>query len=255
MKKKILYPVAVILASSALLTACASGGGTSSTEATSNDTASATSAESTTASTAETTASSVSYAWLGLEDMPKCNYLDLVAADHYYAVYDNYVLSIVSESKEAVDGINSYKDTGSNRTWSVDGKVLTVSDNLKTYMESDMSSAAETAKKIHKEAIEKGTNSTGREFKEKGKGTIPVYSDKGDTAEYEYYEYSYPASESEGTKIVERFYMKDGDVYAIYKATTLGESTVETTQLVKSISADIPAGTFDLPNLDGYSKM
>lgn len=194
------------------------------------------------------------YAWLGLQDMPQCNYLDAYASYHYIQTYDAYAMSVSIEETEAVDGVNSYKGNANTRAYSVDGKILSINENSKIYMEEDMTSAIDAAKESLKQAQESGDNYFGRAFVGTGKASIPLYSDSGDAAEYEYYEYNYPSYEEYGTAMTERFYMKDGDVFAIYQKTSVGESEVEMTNVIKSMSSDIPAGTFDFPNLDGYTK-
>lgn len=197
------------------------------------------------------------YAWLGLQDIPECSYLDNLAANHYYKESDMYVkgLSYVDEEVNAVDGINSYKKNASTISYSIDGMITAINEEGKYYMETDMTDMAETSAQQYKEAMENGTNLLGREFREKGSGTIPVYGDnKGDKDEYEYYEYHYPALESEDDSYTERFYLKDGDVFAIYNKTVWGDTVIESTEIIKKMTGDIPEGTFDLPDLSGYEK-
>ena len=105
------------------------------------------------------------------------------------------------------------------------------------------------------EAIEKGENIYGRSFIGTGSEAIPLYSEHGDTAEYEYYEYNYPESEAAGMLMTERFYMKDGDVFAVYQKTTMGDTDYEVLEVIKNISPEIPEGTFDLPDLSGYEEI
>ena len=194
------------------------------------------------------------YAWQGLEDMPQCNYLDLYCSYHYIQDTENYVMSFITEQTEAVDGINSYKEASSQRTWSVDGYVLSVNDTAKQYMEYDLGETlVEEAKKNLDDAMQSGTNITGRVYQGSGKGPIPVYSDQGDETEYEYYEYLTDGSTDTYTaKTTERFYMKDGDVFAIYTDAVAGSMEVESASVIQSISGDIPEGTFDLPDLTDY---
>ena len=193
------------------------------------------------------------YAWLGQEDMPSCPYLDLLSTGHYIRTYDYYTMGYFVEETEAVDGVNSVIINENNRSYAVDGHILSVSDNSKVYMEYDMSSAIEEARANLKAAIQEGTNIFGRTFTLKGSGPVPLYSDAGDTAEYEYYEYSYPEAEAAGSEMTERYYMKDGDVFAIWQKTKTGQSEVEGTKVIKSISGEIPEGTFTLPDLEGYT--
>ena len=197
------------------------------------------------------------YAWQGLEDMPQCAYLDALCSYHYYREYTSYVMGYATKNVEAVDGANTFKGTDSSRTYSVDGRVITFNDSSKNYMEYNMdSSIAETAaEQIEKNKAE-GTNLPGRAFVGTGSGVIPEYSEtEDDQTEYEYYEYNYPGYEEYGTKMVERFYLKDGDVFAVWKETTMGENTVGTTEVVQSMSGEIPKGTFDIPSTDGYEEL
>ncbi len=196
------------------------------------------------------------YAWLGLQDMPECAYLDVFATYHYMQTYDSYTMGLSTEETEAVDGANTYKENATNRTYAVDGKAVSVNENSKIYAEMDMGDTSQAAEMI-KAAQESGENMFGRSFVGTGSGQIPEYCDvTGDTAEYEYYEYDYPETEeATGYKMVERYYMKDGDVYAIYQVSTTGDDTeYGLTKVIKSISGEIPEGTFTLPDLSGYEK-
>lgn len=202
--------------------------------------------------------STSSYAWLGLQDIPSCDYLDALCTYHYYREYTSYVSSYAIKSTEAVDGINNFKRTDTTRTYSVDGKVITFNDSSKTYMEYDMGSGfVEQARSNMEQAMAEGTNMVGRAFVTTGSGAIPVYSEtEDDQTEYEYYEYNYPAYEENDYQIVERFYMKDGDVFAFYQATsTKGGDPMEMTEVIHSMSGEIPEETFDIPSTDGYEKL
>ena len=197
------------------------------------------------------------YAWMGLQDIPQCNYLDILATNHYIQTYDSYVSTFSVEETAAVDGINTYTENENERTYSVDGKVLSINENSKIYIEQDVSSLIEEAKANLQAAMEMGKNLQGRSFVDERTGTIPLVADaeNGDTAEYSYYEYNYPEAEAMGTPMTERYYMKDNDVYAIYQSVSYGEDTkMESVKVIKSISGEIPDGTFDLPDLSGYDK-
>lgn len=200
------------------------------------------------------------YAWLGLQDIPECDYLDALASNHYYKKSDVYIkgMSYVSKEINARDGINTYKKNENTLVYSIGGKVVSINSSGKSYMEEDMSDMAEDHQEQFDEAMEKGTNLYGRSFKETGSEAIPVYSEeKGDDTEYEYYEYSYPDFEASGDNYseVERFYLKDGDVFAVYTKITMGDTETEATEIVKKMTTDIPDGTFDIPDLSGYEKM
>ena len=202
----------------------------------------------------EPTAEILPYSWTGLQDIPKCKYLDTIADGKYIQTYDYYVAGMKAEVIEAMDGVNSFKDDGNTLTLSVDGKILSLNNSSKIYVEYDMTETIDAAKESLKTAIEKGTNMYGRNFVGTGKETIPAYSDEGDATEYEYYEYNYPESEAAGYKMVEKFYVKDGDIFAIYQKISINDTDTETTTVIKSVSDDIPEGTFDFPDLEGYTK-
>ena len=95
-----------------------------------------------------------------------------------------YIPSQSIGQAKPVDGINTYTENSSMRTWSIGGKILTVNEDSKIYMESDASGVAADAQKNLDEAMANGTNYLGRAFVEKGSGTIPEYENSGDTAEY-----------------------------------------------------------------------
>ena len=197
------------------------------------------------------------YAWLGMQDMPECHYLDVLATNHYFRKSKEYIdgMSYVSKQTNAVDGINTYKKDEYYKTYSIDGKVTSINLSSKTYMEEDMGSLAETAKENLESAMETGENRYGRNFKGTGTGTIPILSDNGDDAEYEYYEYDYPEMEaSSGDTMIERYYLKDGDVFAIYTKTTMGDTEIASTEIIKKMSGKIPKNTFKLPDLSKYEK-
>lgn len=199
------------------------------------------------------------YAWLGLQDMPECQYLDLISTSHYVKESEIYIegMSYVSKETNAVDGINTYKENENSKVYSIEGKVVSINDSSKTYVEQDASDISESAKENLASAMEKGTNIYGRQFKETGTGAVPVYSEQGDKTEYEYYEYEayvYPDQKSDDNQTIERYYIKDGDVFAVYTKTTMGDTVVESTEVIKSISADIPEGMLKMPDLSGYEK-
>ncbi|MBR0342249.1 MAG: hypothetical protein IJH64_08395 [Oscillospiraceae bacterium] len=197
------------------------------------------------------------YAWQGLQDIPECSYLDTLTSNHYYKESEMYVegLSYVSKEINAVDGINTYKKNENTLVYSIGGKITSINEDGKYYMEEDMTDMSDSAAKQYEEAMKNGTNLPGRAFTKKDSGTIPVYSEiKGDKNEYEYYEYNYPALESEDDSYIERFYMKDGDVFAIYSKTVWGDTVIESTEIIKKMTGDIPDKTFELPDLSGFEK-
>ena len=196
------------------------------------------------------------YAWLGFQDIPECDYMDALASNHYYKKSEVHIdgLSYVSKQINAVDGINTYKEDENSKVWSVGGKILSLNESSKSYMEEDMSDMAEDREEIFSSAMEEGTNLYGREFRETGKEVVPIQED--DKEEYEYYEYYYPEmEESSDNATTERYYLKDGDVFAIYTKAAMGETVVESTEIIKKMTSDIPDGTFDLPDVSGYEKI
>lgn len=196
------------------------------------------------------------YAWQGLQDMPKCRYLDLYCSYHFYLKSETYVMGLVAEQVQAVDGINSYTSSSGSESWSIDGKILSVNHNSKIYAEYDLGEqmTAEGAVNMRK-AMDEGTNMIGREFVGKGTESIPEYSEHGDTAQYEYYEYTTDVeNDAADYTVKERFYMKDGDVFAIYQGIKTGSTEIVTVSVVKTISPDIPKDIFELPDLTGYTK-
>lgn len=246
MKKRMLLIAIMLMVALLAFTACGSSGGDSS-DAQDGDAGTQT----------EDAEPGISpYAWLGLQDMPECNYLDVLSTYHYYLTYDTYTLGIKSEGVEAMDGVNSFTENAGTKTYSIEGQITSVNDTSKIYMEYDMTDLVEDEKARMEGAQTSGEDITGRHFLGTGKGIIPEYSEtSGDTAEYEYYEYDYPETEEAGTgKIIERFYMKDGDVFAVYKLTTIDDDEIGYTMVIKNMSGDIPAGTFELPDLSGYTK-
>ena len=193
------------------------------------------------------------YAWLGLQDMPQCNYLDILSTDHYYQVYDTYALGLKYEVIDAADGIDAYQLSSGTKTLTVGGMIYSISESAKSYMQYDMTDMAAQAQATMESALAEGTNMKGRVFQGTGKSAVPLYSDDGDTTEYDYYEY---LTSSPGvSELTERFFMKDGDVFAIYSHTEVGETTLDSTNVIKSITSDIPAGTFEVPDLSDYTLM
>lgn len=200
------------------------------------------------------------YAWLGLQDIPECDYLDALASNHYYKESDVYIkgMSYVSKEINARDGIDTYKKNENSLVYSIGGKIVSVNDGIKSYMEEDMSYMAEDHQAQFDEAMEKGTNLYRREFEGTGSEAVPVYSEQeGDDTEYEYYEYSYPDFEASGDNYseVERFYLKDGDVFAVYTKITMGDTETESAEIIKKMTGNIPEGTFDIPDLSDYEKI
>ena len=190
------------------------------------------------------------YAWLGLEDMPKCNYLDIMSTNNYVQVYDTYVLGIKAEVTDACKGLNTYQKNGNNLTYNIEGMIYSVNPDSKQYAMYDMTSAIEGAKEAMEKAMAEGINNKGRAFQDTGASAIPLYSEKeGDTAEYEYYEYSI------GDNVTERYFMKDGDVFAVYTKTHAGDTDLETTNVIKSISGDVSDDLFVVPDLTDYTKI
>ena len=195
------------------------------------------------------------YAWLGMTEMPSCRYMDLVSSAHYTWTYDYYLSGYVIEQTEAIDLINTYKQDAHSRSYSVNGLVLSINEDSKIYMEMDAGSAAQAARAEMEAGIANGTNLYMRAFVGTGSEPVPLYSDGGDTTAYEYYEFNYPESTAQtGAELNERYYMKDGDVFAIYSKSVMNGNTVEATQVIKSMSGEIPPEYFEFPDLTEYTK-
>lgn len=193
------------------------------------------------------------YAWLGMAEMPECDYMDAFASYTYIETYDAYTSGYKTEETHAVDGANNVTINEYSKVYSVDGKMVSINESNKSYVEYDMGeSIVKTANEAIEDAKKNGTNYFGRAYVGTGKDKIPQ---SDDDEEYEYYEYNYPDTEEYGTKMTERYYMKDGDVFAIYTAVEFGDSTIEATKVIHSISGKIPKGTFDIPDLEGYEKI
>ena len=185
-----------------------------------------------------------------MAEMPKCDYMDTFATFHYISTYDNLVMGLMVEETEAVDLINSVKTNSNSRSYSLNGMIYSINEDSKSYMVQDITAAADTAMENLTNAMATGENIYGRAYVGSGTEAIPNYED--DTAEYDYYEFDYPSYEEYGSSQHEKYYMKDGDVFAVYSKTTLGKSEVESLKIIKSMSGDIPEGTFDEPDLTGY---
>ena len=194
------------------------------------------------------------YSWLGLSDMPECNYLDILSSNHYYQVYDVYDADGKTETAEAADGIDSYLMTAQSRNLALSGMFYYINEEEKTVTQYDYTESAVEAQAYMESVLAEGTNMKGRVFNDTGSSAIPLYADQtGDTAEYEYYEYL--ISNPGVNEITERFFMKYGDVFAIYTKTVADSSTTESTNVIKSITADIPAGIFEVPDLSEYNDL
>ncbi len=191
------------------------------------------------------------YAWLGLEGMPACNYLDIISTNRYYEVYDLYEAGGTAEVIDAADGIDALQERDGVKSLTVGGWVYSIDENAKTYRVDDMSQLAAQAKASMDYAMENGVNMTGRQFNDTGASAVPLLPDDG--AEYEYYEFV--TSNPGVNEITERFFLKDGDVYAVYTLTRQGERTEERTKRIRSVTADVPAGTFDVPELSQYTRV
>lgn len=189
------------------------------------------------------------YAWLGLQDLPQCNYFDLVAGQHFVRVIDFYMGPLVSERTMAEDGLNSYTLAEGTIALNIDGMVYSFNPDSKLYTTFDMTDLREDQLAQRAEDVEKGINESGRVYQGTGTSVIPVYSDStGDTAEYDYYEYLIENSgEGYEMALTERFFFKDGDVFAISSHMKVGENELDYAEVIKSISGDIPEDLIALP--------
>lgn len=193
------------------------------------------------------------YAWMGLEDMPKCNYLDIMSTNNYVQVYDTYVLGIKAEVTDACKGLKTYQKNQSSLTYNLEGMIYSLNTDSKQYALVDMTESIEDIRKNMEKTMSEGINSSGRVFQGTGKSTVPQYDEKeGDSAEYDYYEY---LIESAGSSVLERYFMRDGDVFAVYKKVKAGETEMETTNVIKSLSGDVPDDLFVMPDLSDYTRI
>ena len=198
------------------------------------------------------------YAWMGLSEMPRCPYLDALASSHYLREYV-YISTgnVYSETVLAVDGVNRYCGTDTLRSYSVDGVSVGINDSALYYVEKeDHDSGSEAAQELAR-AMSSGENLSGRAFAQTGRGPVPAGYDYffDDTSDYDYYEYYYPVEEEYGLHKIERYYMRNGDVFAIYYEQSFsGEILGSYTEVNQSISTALPEGIFELPDLAGYTK-
>ena len=190
------------------------------------------------------------YAWLGLQDMPKCNYLDILSTARYYQVYDTYGQGGKVEVREANDGIDSYQYSEGVTSLTVNGMVYAFNEDTKVYLQYDMTDSADEARANMEYVIANGINMSGLSFYGTGRSAVPLYAAAGVC---DYYEYMFIDPDA-GTR-TQRFYMKDGDVIAIYYLIKMDGTVLEATEVIRSITADIPAGTFRIPDLTGYTMI
>ncbi len=151
-----------------LLVACGSSSGTGSEDESSG------SAEQT-----ETAEKVHPYAWLGLQDMPECEYLDILATNHYIMKSEIYIKDLPTTTEvNTVDGIDTYTEDEYSKVYTINGKTTSINKDSKIYMEYDMSDIAEEAKESTESAIKNGTNLSGMALKRTGKEAVPIYSDQ-----------------------------------------------------------------------------
>ncbi|MBR6230825.1 MAG: hypothetical protein IKR00_02700, partial [Lachnospiraceae bacterium] len=190
------------------------------------------------------------YAFLGLQDMPECNYLDALSSFRYYMVIDSYQGDSVTEEIYVTDGVDSFRSDVSTYYYTIDGHYLMIDKNTgdRTEMEIDPS-VLEQSKKQIEDIKNTGTPIlSARQFQTKGKGVIPIYSNCGDNNEYDYYEY---LTDQSGFSLTERYYMKDGDVFAIWNKSVSGQFETEKTQVIKEMTGEIPEGILEFPDISG----
>ena len=196
------------------------------------------------------------YNWLGYPEMPRCNYLDRIASQRYYREYTSYIELgsgvYGAESIEATDGANTYERSitgGDGETYKLAGMIYSFNNRNMTYMETDLTSLY-AAQPTIAERIAANENATGKVFNGMGRSAVPFYASI-DSAAYDYYEYS---AGSGALMLIERLYMKDGDVFAVYSLVGDKDSGTAYTIVTTKMTADIPEGIFELPDLSGYTK-
>lgn len=258
MNKKILKVMAVFALSSVLLTGCSGKKGKKpeKTTAESETTTEATTSETETKPTEPAPPGGAAYAWLGLSEMPKCKYLDALAASHYTRKFTHLSMGYVTEVTEVCDCVNMFIDYGGNtRSYSVDGKGTWVNDVAKQWGEREDNASNSDAAAQRKKDIEAGENIKKRVFVTTGKGAVPLYSEHyDDNTELEYYEYKDPTQEQFDVYKTERFYMKDGDVFAVYTETKIFDETTRAVEVIRSVSPDVDQNAFKVTGVDDYKK-
>lgn len=185
------------------------------------------------------------YAWLGYEELPQCNYFDIMATGVFYREYDSYITGYSVPTVQASDGVNTYQFDGSNINLNLNGMVYGLGVRGKQYMEKDMTETYKSTLAKQNENRINGVDATGKEFTGTGNEPVPLLSDSGDAASYEYYEFT---SEQMGMTLRERIYFKDGDVYAIHQLITMGENSTELTEVIKLVSGEPDPALFALPD-------
>ena len=193
------------------------------------------------------------YAWLGYGELPQCRYFDIMATGVFYREYDSYISGYSLSTVQASDGVNTYQSDGGNISLNLNGMVYSLSVRSKQYMQKDMTAAYQSTLATQNENRVNGVDTTGKEFAGTGAEPVPLLSDGGDSASYEYYEFT---SEQLGMTLRERIYFKDGDVYAIHQLVTVGESTTELTEVIRLVSAEPDPALFTLPaDFDEYTPI
>lgn len=194
------------------------------------------------------------YNWLGYPEVPQCQYLDLIASQHYYREYVNYIEFGDSVAgvpyTEAIDDRNTYQmDMNGTATYYVEGIRYSVDEEDKTYSYNDWKSLYDLTPTAAERAA--ANQNPGKEFQGTGTEAIPLY-ETVDATEYEYYEYLSPVDDENYT--IEKLYLRDGDVFAIYTFAKLGEYETAVAAVTTLITGDIPEGLFEVPDLSGYTE-
>ena len=193
------------------------------------------------------------YAWLGYEELPQCNYFDIMATGVFYREFDSHISGYSVPTVQASDGVNTYQFDGSTISLNLNGMVYSLNVRGKQYIEKDMTATYQSTLAAQNENRMNGVDAAGKEFAGTGNEPVPLLSDSGDSADYEYYEFT---GEQMGATLRERIYFKDGDVYAIHQLFTMGENTTELTEVIKLVSAKPDPALFALPaDFDEYTPM
>ncbi len=169
-------------------------------------------------------------------------YVSLQKSGVYYMEYTAYAMGVKMDCQVAYRDGNSDSITEMSgfQTHSLylDGAFYNIDDTNKTYSRIEL---AEDAADDVMDAAEYSDYV----YVSSGKGSIPGL-EAVDSAAYDYDEYN--AVLEGGETLPMRYYMKNGQLYAIYSSV----DDIEIVMLIEKLSADIPAGMLKIPA--GYTE-
>ena len=172
-------------------------------------------------------------------------YAEMMMNGHYYMESTSYVMGMEFSTIVAVDGENS--DSIGNafgyqtRTLILDGIIYNIDETNKTYTATPVDTATETTNNNY--------DYTNMEYTSSGNSAITGLEEI-DTNSYDYEEYTCTIDANGSTMTIPlRFYMNDGNLYAIQ----LSAMGIDTVMIITTMSADIPADMLQLP--EGYTEV